>query len=975
MGLLAAESTSRADNAAILQYFREHSDLAERSEFCKHCYKQIYTQLYVNEQMVGFVRHDMGLELWAGNYLTKTAQINLTWDAVSTKIAALIEQGQFLVPIKAKAPEPAAEQLTLTPEESKAVGLPLQEEQIKTIDLAAETERWHKPIIDASGKYITEQDITDALCSGSLVQGGKFRIQEYFSALNSPTEKEQAAFLKNEYGISGRSWSFADGQSGWLNFDGKGAAIQRGNGYGADNSYLRRLSWPEAAKRLRLLVYNGQYLEPAEKEEYAAWAKEQQSLRDAHNAELDHAKRAILNFCERTAQNSPDFSDLEHIDLAQSTTGDNKQTILAQANLMRNEIVYRVDGSYVGSSRYSSTTELADVGIAAHDIEQLIQDAERAYAEWRGDISPEPAEKRPVEIGDIVYLEDNRAFTVESIGIFDVHLRDEDFPLIGRAVNRAEFAKLLAENPKNAELTAPEESPTKEPVPEEVADQPIEGEVLDNRHSSFVDRVMLDVERLSANDEPYHREPVNYTAPYHDNLPTAPREKFAANIAAIQKLKEIEQRMADGGAPANESEQSILAKYTGWGGLADAFDPAKGAWTDEYQQLKELLTDAEYTAARSSTLTAFYTPSGVIHAMHRTLARFGVKGGNILEPSMGTGAFIAHWHGDALHDTKFYGVELDSLTGRISKQLYQSANIQVTGYEKAALPDNYFDCVIGNVPFGNYEVNDPQYNRLHFKIHDYFIAKSIDKLRTGGIMAVITSSRTMDKKDERVRQYIAERCNLIGAVRLPNTAFKASGTETTTDILFLQKRDSLSRQDEAWIHIADSAEGLVMNRYFFEHPEMICGRMEKVSGPYGPVFTCQPIGDGVVDRFGNTALEKQLDEAMAHLNAELPTPELLLAEEDGDNGTYIEADPTVRNFSFTVKDNKIYYREGAVMRECNPPEASAERIRRLIELRDTTRALIDAQMQDYPDEEIHRLQTQLNRQYDAYAEAAHTCSG
>ena len=333
---------------------------------------------------------------------------------------------------------------------------------------------------------------------------------------------------------------------------------------------------------------------------------------------------------------------------------------------------------------------------------------------------------------------------------------------------------------------------------------------------------------------------------------------------------------------------------------------------------------------------------------------------------MGTGAFIAHWHGDALHDTKFYGVELDSLTGRISKQLYQSANIQVTGYEKAVLPDNYFDCVIGNVPFGNYEVNDPQYNRLHFKIHDYFIAKSIDKLRTGGIMAVITSSRTMDKKDERVRQYIAERCNLIGAVRLPNTAFKASGTETTTDILLLQKRDSLSRQDEAWIHIADNAEGLVMNRYFFEHPEMICGRMERVSGPYGPVFTCQPIGDGVVDRFGNTALEKQLDEAMAHLNAELPTPELLLAEEDGDNGTYIEADPTVHNFSFTVKDNKIYYREGAVMRECNPPEASAERIRRLIELRDTTRALIDAQMQDYPDEKIRRLQTQLNRQYDAY---------
>lgn len=873
MGLLAAESTSRADNAAILQYFNEHSDLAERSEFCKHCYKQIYTQLYVNEQMVGFVRHDMGLELWEGNYLTKTAQINLTWDAVSTKIAALIEQGQFLVPIKAKAPEPAVEQLTLTPEESKAVGLPAQEEQIHAIDLAGEIKQWHKPINDASGKYITEQDITDALCSGSLVEDGKFRIQEYFSALNLPTEKEQADFLKKEYGISGRSWGFADGQSGSLDFDGKGAAIRRGS-YGKADSYLRRLSWLDVAKRLRLLVYNGQYLEPAEKEEYAIWAKEQQSLRDARSAELEHT-------------------------------------------------------------------------------------------EQQGDTAPLSTEKRPVAVGDVVSLEDDRAFTVEDIGTYDVHLRDEEFPLVGRAVNRTEFARLLRENPKNAELSAPRESPTKEPVSEELPEQPIEGEILDSKPRSFADRVMLDVERLSANDKPYHREPVNYTAPYHDNLPTTPREKFAANITAIQKLKAIEQRIANGGQPANDDEQLILANYTGWGGLADAFDPNKSAWADEYRQLKELLTDSEYAAARSSTLTAFYTPDSVIHAMYRALDRFGVKGGNILEPSMGTGAFIAHWHSDALHDTKFYGVELDSLTGRIAKQLYQSANIQVTGYEKATLPDGYFDCVIGNVPFGNYEVNDPQYNRLHFKIHDYFIAKSIDKLRTGGIMAVVTSSGTMDKKDERVRQYIAERCDLIGAVRLPNTAFKASGTETTTDILFLQKRGSLSRQDEAWIHLADNADGIVMNRYFAEHPEMICGWMEMVSGPYGPVSTCQPIDDGI-DRFGNTALESQLDAAMAHLSAQLPEPEMLMTEETGDSEKYIEADPNVRNFSFTVKDGKIYYREGAVMRECSPNEASAERIRRLIELRDTTRALIDAQLQDYPDEEIHRLQAQLNRQYDAY---------
>ena len=332
---------------------------------------------------------------------------------------------------------------------------------------------------------------------------------------------------------------------------------------------------------------------------------------------------------------------------------------------------------------------------------------------------------------------------------------------------------------------------------------------------------------------------------------------------------------------------------------------------------------------------------------------------------MGTGAFLAHGHFGS-SDAKFYGVELDSITGRISKQLYQKANIQVTGYENALLPDNYFDCAIGNVPFGNFQVNDPQYNRLHFPIHDYFFAKSIDKLRTGGIMAFITSSGTLDKKDDRARKYIAERCDLIGAVRLPNNAFKGSGTKIMTDVIFLQKRDTLRQQDEPWLHLAEDANGITMNRYFVEHPDMICGKMEIVSGPYGPTPTCQPIDPDAVDRFGKPLLETQIDTAMQHLTATLTKAEISVQEESGEDTKYIDADPFVRNFSYTVKDDKIYYREGAVMRECNPNAASAERIRKLVELRDTTRALIDAQLQDLSDEEIHRLQAQLNRQYDAF---------
>ena len=957
MGLLAQESSSRADNAAILEYFTQHTDLAERSAYCKHCYKQIYTNLFVDDHFVGFIRHDMYLELWEGNYLTKTAQVNLTWDAVSTKIAELIEQGKFIVPIKAAPALPQMEQLTLTPEDSEKVGLPSQEQQTQNIELAAEVKKWSKPIIDASGKYITEQDITDALCNGSGFEDGKFRIQQYFSARVLPLEEDQARWLKKEYGIGGGTWYFRDGGRGSIDHMGKNLEIIR---HTADGSYRRVLKWKEAAQRLRLLVYNGQYLAEDEKVLYKRWTEKQQAVRAANDAALDHAKHAITDFCENEGLNEPNFSDLTHVDFAYSTTGDGEHEIQVYANFLRNEIRYTVDGDIIHIDYFGDNHELAAQGIENSEFSDFINTAEEEFEKHPP--TTRKIEKSPVTIGSTVYLEDDRPFTVEEIGRENIHLRDGSFPLIGRAISHEEFARLLAANPKNAARSAPEK-PSQQAQPEEAV-EPIDGEIIEEP-SPFVAQVMADVERLSAEDEPYHREPITYEAPYLDNLPTAPREKFNANIAAIQKLKEIEQRVANGGVPANEEEQQILAQYTGWGGLPDAFDPNKSAWADEYSRLKAILSESEYEAARSSTLTAFYTPATVIHPIYRALERFGVKGGKILEPSMGTGAFLAHGHFGS-SDAKFYGVELDSITGRISKQLYQKANIQVTGYENALLPDNYFDCVIGNVPFGNFQVNDPQYNRLHFPIHDYFFAKSIDKLRTGGIIAFITSSGTLDKKDDRARKYIAERCDLIGAVRLPNNAFKGSGTKIMTDVIFLQKRDTLRQQDEPWLHLAEDANGITMNRYFVEHPEMICGRMEIVSGPYGPTPTCQPIDPDAVDRFGKPLLETQIDTAMQHLTATLTKAEISVQEESGEDTKYIDADPFVRNFSYTVKDDKIYYREGAVMRECNPNAASAERIRKLVELRDTTRALIDAQLQDLPDEEIRRLQAQLNRQYDAF---------
>ena len=898
LGLLAKESSSRADNAAILEYFNEHPDLAERSAFCKHCYKQIYTYLFVDDHTVGFIRHDMYLELWEGNYLTKTAQVNLTWDAVAAKIADLIEQGRLIVPIKAAPVPQQMEQLTLTPEDSEKAGLPSHEKQVKNIDLAAEVKKWNKPIIDASGKYITEQDITDALCKGGGFEDSKFRIQQYFSAQVLPIEEDQARWLKKEYGIGGGTWFFRDGGHGFLDHMGKNLEITRRT---EDGEYRRVLKWKEVAQRLRLLVYNDQYLTDAEKATYQAWAAEQQTARAANDAALAHAKHAIADFCENEGLNEPNFSDLTRVEFAYSTTEDDEHEIQVYANLLRNEIRYEVDGNIVHIDYFQDNHELAAQGIENSAFSDFINTAEAEFEKHHP--TTRKVEKSPVTIGSTVYLEDARPFTVEEIGRENIHLRDESFPLVGRAVSHEEFARLLAANPKNAALSTPE-VPSRQAQPEEVAES-IVGEIVEEP-SPFVAQVMADAERLSAEDEPYHREPITYEAPYLDNLPTAPREKFAANIAAIQKLKEIEQRVANGGSPAFEDEQKILAQYTGWGGLSDAFDPNKSAWSNEYSQLKAALSESEYEAARSSTLTAFYTPATVIHPIYRALERFGVKGGKILEPSMGTGAFLAHGHFGS-SDAKFYGVELDSITGRISKQLYQKANIQVTGYENALLPDNYFDCVIGNVPFGNFQVNDPQYNRLHFPIHDYFFAKSIDKLRTGGIMAFITSSGTLDKKDDRARKYIAERCDLIGAVRLPNNAFKGSGTKIMTDVIFLQKRDTLRQQDEPWLHLAEDANGITMNRYFVEHPEMICGRMEIVAGPYGPTSTCQPIDPDAVDRFGKPleSKKKQLKTKLSNLLDAPKRDDVVTFEELGADSLMVDEAHNFKNLMTVTKMHNI----------------------------------------------------------------------
>lgn len=930
--LLAMETSSRASNAEYLTFYNKNSLLIDRLRFVRESYKDIFTELLLaDDTRVGFHRQDNGLLVWQGAYLTRSTETLLSWRAVANALNDLIEQHELIAAIDPKKLPQVEEQLSFelpdgSPPSAENNRLEKDdfltpEKQETVIRSALPVAEYNAPQMD-DGSVITDEEINLALAVGSNFENSKFRIYQQFTT----TQGDHAAFLKKEYGSGGRSWDYQSGAHGWVDHGPAGLKLILTN---EEGRFERRLLWRAAAKRIAYLIEMQRFLTPQELEQYPSWAAEQ---REAASAVRDEPG------------NVPDT-----------------RPICAE--------------------------------------------------------------------GSVVYLEDDHRFTVERIGQFDVHLRDEEAPLFGRAISREEFQWQLDANPRNGgmilseqqrtalvqaqteqalsyiedylkdefEITEPDFSDLtridlgyttaedEKHVIQVYADlehctviklvddtlyaqerygslDDLNQAVLSNLDFDSLMEIDLDeaeehepLENVFPPDEPAAQAPTNYLAPYEPEIPTGAKAKFAANLNAIRTLKQIEQR----GTPATEAEQDVLAGYLGWGGLADAFDPNKNSWHSEYEQLKDLLTPEEYAAAQESTLTAFYTPPAVIHAMYRALTRMGCVGGNVLEPSMGVGAFFGHRSGSFdTNNAKLYGVELDSVSGRIAQQLYQKAKIQICGYEKADLPDSFFDLAIGNVPFGQYQVTDRQYDKLHFQVHDYFLAKTVDKLRVGGIMAFITTSGTMDKKFESVRRYLAARCDLIGAVRLPNNTFTAqAGTTVTSDILFLQKRGRVLEQDAPWIHVGETADGIPLNRYFIDHPEMICGEMQLVSGPYGQRPTCAPLENG-------TSLEVQLDAALANLQAEYTlADDREDAQEESDT---LDADPDTRNFSYVVKDDTVYYRENSKMRAVKASTTALTRIKALVPLRDTCRELIRAQLDNLPDETIAALQAQLTAQYDSY---------
>lgn len=641
----------------------------------------------------------------------------------------------------------------------------------------------------------------------------------------------------------------------------------------------------------------------------------------SEQALLEQAKEVIDAFCRREyeQEEGADYTDLSSVKIAFKTTEDEMHEIQAVVNLTEYRMETYIDDVLVDCASYGSLASLVQDGLGYLDFDSLVSVTEEQLEPFYKEEAPTPTEIQDNQelIGKEVVI-DNRRYVIERISEIsgDVSMRDVTFQnQAGIPINRVEkigYIRSLLEQ----EVLPPEKENVDVPVPSD-----------DRRNFRITD------DALGVGGA---------------------KEKFRNNIAAIQTLHEleIENRLA------TPEEQEILSKYVGWGGLSQAFDENNAAWADEFIELYENLSPEEYRAAKESTLTAFYTPPVVIKAMYEVLDRLGYEKGNMLEPSCGTGNFFGLLP-EKMAGSKLYGVELDDLTGRIAKQLYQKATIAVQGFEDTKLPDDHFDVVLGNVPFGDFRVNDSRYEQQKFLIHDYFFAKALDKVKAGGVVMFLTSKGTMDKASPEVRKYIAQRAELLGAIRLPDNTFKANaGTEVTSDILILKKRDRVMEIEPEWGHLDTDENGITMNRYFVEHPEMVLGTMQMESTRFGMDTACKADKDH--------SLSELLSEAVQRINGEITVQENRIDEISDEQAESIPADPLVRNFSYTLVDGKVYFRENDVMTPAKVSMTAENRIKGLVEIRDSVRRLIDYQTNDYPDEVIRREQEQLNRLYDTF---------
>ena len=897
---------------------------------------------------------------------------------------------------------------------------------------------------------LSQDDIDDALRAWNGNIESKHTVVRYMQ--QHGREKETAAWLAHEYGGK----------------EGNNLFIVR-----AGSPETAELTWPKVQRRIAQLIREDNFYTEAERDNFddidpvairETLAERgivggkvvdpeklnsdpfiqrvmQDAERVAEQALMERAKGLISDFCRSEYGSEADFSDPTKIGVAYTTVTDDEIPIQVNIDLVNYRLERYLDGEHLETRQYGSLQEIITNELENLDFSDLIHVSDEDVEQYRWhepeeavtdvpEIAPVPQrEPFPYSVGDTVYLEDGKPFIIESIGLFDISLRDPSlrYP-VSRAESRESFARLMERYPQPEQAPAyteqtvavypadknnlpydveirtlrfdePEhDPPSAEPAkPESPAMSEEEALILEqegraalSEMGEFVPDFDDAISQAEIDEPPAHRPAVSIPvdgewqgfpsvaaaeqAAYADFKAASHRDaqnfhitddalgvggakaKFRANMAAIQLLQELEFE----GLQASPEQQEILSRYVGWGGLADAFDENKPNWSDEFAELYATLSPEEYAAARASTLNAHYTSPTVIKAIYEAVGNMGFQSGNILEPSMGVGNFFGLLP-EQMQGSKLYGVELDSITGRIAKQLYPKADITIAGFETTDRKD-FYDLAVGNVPFGQYQVDDRAYNKLGFSIHDYFFAKTLDQVRPGGVIAFVTSRYTMDKQSPEVRRYIAQRAELLGAIRLPNNAFRANaGTDVVSDILFLQKRDRPIEIEPDWVHLGQNEDGFAINRYFVDHPEMILGRQTSESTQYGKQdFTVVPI-EGL-------ALADQLHDAVKNIRGTYQEAELPELGEGEQIDTSIPADPNVKNYSYTVVGGEVYYRENSRMVKPELNATAAERVKGMVALRDCVNELIALQMDEYSAESrIQEAQAELNRLYDAFS--------
>ena len=862
--------------------------------------------------------------------------------------------------------------------------IPTEAKQIESID-QAESKK------SPSAFVLSQAEIENELRKhGSGFQDGKQRIIELYQT--QPDRKLRAKALAKEYGIGGHSQDFLDGSSGFVNHDGKGLEFD----HYPDHQKVT-LSWTQVEKYIDLMIQSDRYLTDKEKEHRAAVQEAERQLPmldgDAaaeYNALKEQYPNTLIGFelggyflfydkdaitvkevfrsnllsqenalgkvkvtgflrREWVAKSQKLWAEGNSIYLAgQGGDGTHHQTkYLREEDYLPIGIIIKLDGrdfrvdhvNFMFKSVSLQDMDLTNSGQPIFRVERLpnIRELYEQQQDEIIDVSPEKAVD--YKVGDDVVV-DLLTRTIEGkigyVGETDVRI---DTSAQGQSwdnevINKQQFEDGL----RQVEPQLSDEKLDELPIPT----------VMDGKVQTFPDAAAL--------DEALNAVPAGNFHITDDDLGVGgPKQKYARNIAAIRTLFQLEQEHRG----ATVEEQQVLSQYVGWGGLADAFDPNKDGWAKEYTELKGLLSEDEYAAARSSTLNAHYTSPTVIRGIYDAVERMGFRSGNILEPSMGVGNFFGMLP-DTMQDSRLYGVELDSITGRIAKKLYPQADITVAGFETTDRRD-FYDLAVGNVPFGNYKVNDKAYNKLGFSIHNYFFAKAIDQVRPGGVVAFVTSRYTMDSKDSTARKHMAERADLLGAIRLPNNAFRANaGTDVVSDIIFLQKRDRPIDHEPDWVQLGKTEDGFAINQYFVDHPEMVLGNLELESTQYGHDLTVAPI-EGAV-------LADQLAEAVQHIEGNYTAVEIAapdVADAEAQRKT-LPADPTVKNFSYTVVDGEIYYRENSIMTQIELSDNAKGRVAGMVELRQIVNELIQQQLNDFPDEDIKASQAKLNAAYDAF---------